>query len=91
MCFQVVLINDVLWEDVEWHLHIFKSVEGCPKIEIFDVDGHVFGIIGAEDHTVPDELGRSHIQRSCGEFSRIFDEVTSSRDAYLIWVCFWGL
>jgi hypothetical protein len=78
-----------LWEDVEGHLHIFKSVKGCVEIIFFDVDGHVFGIVGADD-AVPDEFGSSYIRGSCGEFTRIFDEVTSCSDAYPIWVCFLG-
>ena len=44
----------MLREDVQGHFHTFKSVKGCSKIETFDVNGHVFGIVG-DDNTVPDE------------------------------------
>jgi hypothetical protein len=52
ICWKIVLLYNPKWEEVDWHLNIFKSVKQGSPIKILDVNAHVFGAFSAED-TVP--------------------------------------
>ena len=62
MCVQLVLVNDPLRKEGEWHLHIFVVLKICSEVEQFDVKAHISCIRCADD-AVPMEF-------SCGDVCR---------------------
>ncbi len=48
MLIEVVFVNCELWEDGEWHLHVFELHHGCCKIEVLDIKAHESCIVCAD-------------------------------------------
>jgi len=45
---EIEFFNDVLGEEVDFHSEVFVALHGCHQIEIFDIDGHKFGVFGGD-------------------------------------------
>ena len=39
---QTVLVNEFLWEDVDWHAHVFMAIKWCSKVEVFGIYADIF-------------------------------------------------
>jgi len=89
MQFEVLLINDVLWEQMNREFHIFEPIERCSQIKILDVHSHEFCILCAED-AIQNYFGCGEVCCASGELARIFDEVASRRHADAVWIFFLG-
>ena len=48
---EIEFFNDVLEEEGNIHSEVFVALHGCHQIEIFNIDGHKFGVFG-EDYVV---------------------------------------
>ena len=36
---ELVLVDDLLWNVFQWHLHVFKAVQRCVWVRVFDICG----------------------------------------------------
>ena len=54
--FNVVVIDEFLWENPSWQPHVLEFVHVRRQIEILDVDGHELGSWGGND-TVEKDFG----------------------------------
>ena len=90
-CFflEIVVFNNVIWEELEGHLHVLISIERRFEIHVFDIGATEFSSRCA-DYTVPHYFGRDHIGCSCCQFIWIINKVAANRDLYSIWVVFLG-
>jgi hypothetical protein len=90
-CFvkEAVVINDVLWEKRERHVHIFISVKWCVEIHVLDVSSGKPGASGA-DGAVPKEFRGDHVSGMCGEFKWISDKVATDGDTDAVGILFLG-
>ena len=52
---EVILIDDMFRDKLEWHFHVLKAVERSIKIKVLDIDSHELGIFGT-NHAVPKYL-----------------------------------
>ncbi len=86
---QIVVFKDVLWKQLEGHLHVLVSIKRCFRIHIFDISSTKFGSWGTDD-AVPHYFCRDHVGCTCGEFVQIIYEVATNSDPNSIWVLFWG-
>jgi hypothetical protein len=82
-----IMLNDVLWEEGERHLHIFIPVKWHVKVHVLDVGAGKTCALCA-DHAVPKKFGGNHVSGTCGEFKGIIDQVTTNRDANGVRVLF---
>ena len=57
---QVIFFDDVLWEDADWHFHVFITVHGCAQVNVLNVKTHIFCIFCSQ-HTVPQYFGRGNV------------------------------
>jgi hypothetical protein len=46
---EIEFFNDVSGEEGNIHSEVFVALHGCHQIEIFDINGHKFGIFGGDD------------------------------------------
>jgi hypothetical protein len=83
------VVNDVIWKDLEGHLHVLISIAWGFEIHVFDVRVTKFVSRGTDD-TVPHNFCRDHVSCTCSEFVRIINEVATSGDAHSIWVVLLG-
>ncbi len=74
------MVDDVLWEKRERHLHTFISIEGHLKIHVLDVSTSKTCTFGA-DCAVPKEFQRDHVSGKSGEFKWIIDKIPANSDA----------
>ena len=77
---QVVLVDDLLWYDVNGQEHIFVAFHGGAQVEVFDIDNHEFGIRGGE-HTVEEDLGCRYVSNFCADVAREIDEIAADSEA----------
>jgi hypothetical protein len=77
------VIDDILWENGQWHFHKLEPVEWCFKVHVLDVSAGKAVTLGADD-TVPKEFQRDHVSGAGGEFKRVVDKVTSNSDADMV-------
>jgi hypothetical protein len=82
--------DDVIWKELEGHLHVLVSIKWGFEIHVFDVRTTKFGSWGTDD-TVPHNFCRDHVGRMCGEFIWTIDEVAVNGDSRLIWVDLLGV
>ncbi len=45
---EIEFFNDVLGEEGNIHSEVFVALHGCHQIEIFDINGHKFGVFGGD-------------------------------------------
>jgi hypothetical protein len=84
----VAFINDFLWNDGNWHLHVFKSGHPGAEAEIGNVSAHATCITSGNG-TVDHEFGG--IRGGGADFSGVFDEVAANCQATAFFFCFlWG-
>ncbi len=86
MVAEFVLFDDVVWENGEWHFHIFISCHRGAEIEVFDVQACVSGVDGA-DGAVPENLCGGEFSCARSEFSWVVDQVTSGCEVCAVGVC----
>ena len=67
-----VFIDDVWWEQLQFHLEVFEAVHWCHQIEILDVDCHELGI-GCGDYAVEHEFDSEEISGGCATVIRVVD------------------
>ncbi len=79
--------NDFVGDEIDGHFHVFKSVEGCVKVHVFDVATCKFCPICADD-AVPQDFGVDHIHSSCTQFEWVVNEVATNGDADAVGVFF---
>lgn len=72
---QLVFFDDVLGEDHNWHLHVFKLLHRHAKVNVFYNKAHIFCTLCAQ-------------YTACCQFPRIYDEISSRGDADLVGVFF---
>jgi hypothetical protein len=90
-CFvkEAIVVDDVLWEERERHLHIFISVKWCFDIHVLDVSSGKPGASGA-DGTFPKEFRGDHASGMHGEFKWISDKVATNSDTDTVGMLFLG-
>jgi hypothetical protein len=81
------MLNDVLWEEGESHLHIFILIKWCVKVHVLDVGASKMCPL-CVDPAVPKKFRGNHVSGACGEFKRIIDQVTANSDANVVGVFF---
>ena len=84
---QLILVYGVLGEDSDQHHHVFKSFYWHTKLKVFNVKAHVFCIIRAQ-YAAPQYFRCGNVRRSCCQFPRVYDRVSSCGDADLVGVFF---
>ncbi len=83
------MVNDVIWKELEGHLHVLVLIEWGFKIHVFDVRAIKIRSQGT-DYTVPHNFCRDHVGRTCSEFVWLLNEVAANSDLHLIWVVLLG-
>ena len=81
------MLNDVLWENGERHLHIFIPIKWCIKVHVLDVGAGKTCSLCA-DCAVPKKFGGNYVSGVHGEFKRIIDQVTTNHDTSAVRVFF---
>jgi hypothetical protein len=81
------MLDDVLWEKRERHLHIFIPIEWHVKVYVLDVGSSIACPLCA-DLAVPKKFRGNHVSGAHGDFKRIIDEVTANSDANAVRVFF---
>jgi hypothetical protein len=49
LCHAGCIHQYVLGKKVDLHLEVFVALHWCHQIEVFNIDGHEFGIVGGDD------------------------------------------
>ncbi len=83
------MVNDVIWKELEGHLHVLILIEWGFEIHVFDVCATEFSSRSTDD-TVPHNFCRDHVGSMCSEFVRIINEVVANSGAHSIWVVLLG-
>jgi hypothetical protein len=83
------MVNDVIWKELEGHLHVLVLIKWGFKIHIIDIRTNKSGCQISDD-TVPHNFCRVHVGCTCSEFVQIIDEVATIGDTQLIWVVLLG-
>ena len=81
------MLNDVLWEEGERHLHIFIPVKRRVKVYVLNVGASKLCPF-CTDCAVPKKFGENHVSGVPGEFKRIIDLFTANSDANAVRVFF---
>jgi hypothetical protein len=81
------MLNDVLWEEGESHLHIFIPAVWHVKVHVLDV-GAGKACPLCTDHAVPKKFVGNHVSGARGEFKRTIDQVTANNDVNAVRVFF---
>ncbi len=81
------MLDDVLWEKGERHLHIFIPIKWHVKVHVLDFGTGKICPLRA-DRAVPKKFSRNHVSGAHGEFKRIIDQVSASSDANVVRVFF---
>jgi hypothetical protein len=81
------MLDDVLWEKGERHLHIFIHIMWRVKVHVLDVSAGKMCPLCA-DCAVPKKFRRNHVSGVHSEFKRIIDQVTTNSDANAVGVFF---
>ncbi len=85
------MVNDVLREKRERHLHIFISIKCYLEIHVLDVGASKMCTFSA-DCTVPKEFQSDRVSGTSGEFKRIIDKIPANSDANAVGVLFlWAM
>ena len=88
LVFELVLINDLLGDVFQGHLHEFWPVERSVQMHIRDIDGEAFALWIGED-MVPVELDCFNVGSFCGDSAgTVFDKVTTDSDPCSFWIIF---
>ena len=66
------MLDDVLWEKKERHLHVFIPIKWC----ILDVRGKMCSL--RTDCDVPKKFREKHVSGAHSEFKRIIDHITAN-------------
>ncbi len=83
------MVNNVIWEELEGHLHILVLIKRGFEINVLNVRTTEFGSRSTDD-TVPHNFCRDHVGCICSEFVKIIDEVADNGDSHTIWVVLLG-
>jgi hypothetical protein len=81
------MLDDVLWEKGERHLHVFIPIEWHVRVCVLDVSAGKTCPLCA-DCAVPKKFRGNHVSGARGEFKRIIDQVTANSDANVVRVFF---
>jgi hypothetical protein len=81
------MLDDVLWEKGERHLHIFIPIEWCANVHVLDVGAGKMCPLCA-DCAVPKMFRGNHVSGVHGESKRIIDQVTTNSDVNMVRVFF---
>ncbi len=81
------MLDGVLWEKGERHLHTFTPIEWHVKVHVLDVGPGKTCPLCA-DRPVPKKFRGNHVSGACGEFKRIIDQITANSDANAVRVFF---
>jgi hypothetical protein len=79
------VVNDVIWEELEWHLHVLVLIKWGFEIHVLDVSATELGFQSTDD-TVLHNFHRDHVSCTCSEFIKIIDEVAANSNVHMIWV-----
>ncbi len=68
------MVDDVIWKELEGHLHVLVPIKWGFKIHVFDVCAPEFGSRSTDD-TFPHNFHRYHVGCLCSELIRIINKV----------------
>jgi hypothetical protein len=77
---EVVERHDVGWNLGEGDAHVFRTFHWSFQVEIFDVNGHEFGIWSGKD-TVEQDFGSSKVGRLGADVANVCDFVAAAGPA----------
>ena len=75
---------EFLWDEGECHFHVLWAVERCLEVKLSDVGADIVGVFCTDD-AVPHDLGSGEVNRVCGEFAGVVDEIATDSDVHAIW------
>ena len=78
---KIVLEYDFFRDDADGHSHIFKILEGCAVVKIFDVDGAKSGAVGGY-HAVQQQFYSGEGSAGGGGVPRILEAIASNGEAH---------
>ncbi len=82
---QVLLVNDVLGKQLEFHTKVFVSPHWCHQVEIFKIKGHEF-CIGSGYYTVEEEFDHQQICSGCSAVAWVVNKVSTHCDACSVFI-----
>ncbi len=77
---QLVLVNDFLWDELEWELHVFVPFHGGAVVKVFYIEHHKFGVRSG-DGAVEETFGGGQACTLGGGQAWEVEFVTTHRDA----------
>ena len=81
---QIILLNDVFWEQRDGNLHIFLPIHGGTRVTVFNVNANILCSFLTQ-HTVT-FFWCCKVGRDGGDTTWICNEITSIYDTYLVGV-----
>ncbi len=82
-----VFINDIRWEQLQFHTEVFISIHWCHEVEIFNVNHHELGVRHRDD-TVEYYLDCEEIGCGCAAVIGVVDKISTHRDTGAVGVFF---
>ena len=81
----MIFLDDIFWEQLEFHSKILVPFHRGAKVEILDVNGHEF-CVGCRYDAVEEELDCEEIRSRSSTVAGEVDQIASNRDSCAVFV-----